>query len=63
MQSTNRREVTRLNYKETLRGVNRDAMNETIRSICMSLVKKGFSFRQAEAILELAKERLKDAEI
>lgn len=29
----------------------------------MSLVKKGFSFRQAEAILELAKERLKDAEI
>lgn len=52
-----------MNYKETLRGVNRDAMNETIRSICMSLVKKGFSFRQAEAILELAKERLKDAEI
>lgn len=52
-----------MDYAEALHGVKKGRVDDAIMSICTSLIGKGFSFRQAEAILELAKERLKDARI
>lgn len=52
-----------MDCKEILMGVKPDIQEEAIRNICGALVEKGLSFRQAEALLDIAKERLKDAKI
>lgn len=46
-----------------LREVKPDVIDAAVKAICLSVIRKGLSFRQAEAILDIAKERLKDAEI
>lgn len=52
-----------MDFEKILTGVKTDTIDEIIRSICLPLIGKGLSFRQAECLLEMAKERLKDAKI
>ena len=52
-----------MDYEEILRGVDAKALNEIINNICTALIGKGLSFRQAETVMDLAKNRLKDAKI
>lgn len=49
--------------EKILMGVKPSTIDETVRSICKTLVGKDLSFRQAECLLEMAKESLKDAKI
>lgn len=58
-----RKGVSLLDYKEAFHGLNNDEVDGIIVILCKALVGKGFSYRQAVALLELAKERLKDAKI
>jgi hypothetical protein len=44
-----------------LQGINDDTRREITASICKLLIENGLSFRQAEALLDYAKDRLKDA--
>lgn len=52
-----------MDYKEVFHGLNNDEVDRIIVILCKELAGKGFSYRQAVALLELAKERLKDAKI
>ncbi len=46
-----------------LRTIPAEKREEIPRQICQLLIKKGLSFAQAEALLELSKDLLKNAEI
>lgn len=52
-----------MEYEKILMGVKPNTIDEAVKSICQTLIGKGLSFRQAECLLEMAKERLKDAKI
>ena len=56
--------VTNLECAERiLRTIPAEKREEIPRQICQLLIKKGLSFAQAEALLELSKDLLKNAEI
>lgn len=52
-----------MDYDKIFRGTNQDLVLAAIRNVCAALTGKGLSTRQAEAILELAKDSLKDEKI
>lgn len=52
-----------MDFEKILMGIKANTIDEAINSICQPLIGKGLSFRQAECLLEMAKERLKDAKI
>lgn len=52
-----------MDCKKILIGVAPNILDETIKTLCKTLIGKGLSFRQAECLLEIAKEQLKDAKI
>lgn len=47
--------------KNALNGMGRDVISELPREIAGLCIKKGLTYRQAEALLELTKDLLKDA--
>ena len=48
---------------EILKGVIPKDFEQILNDICKTLVGRGLSFRQAEVLLDIARERLKDARI
>lgn len=52
-----------MDYRKIFMNVKEDTIEETIVSLCRVLVEKKFTFRQAECLLDLAKDRLKDAKL
>lgn len=48
------------NTKKVLATMPMDIINEVTHKICVGISKKSLSYRQAEALLEYAKDRLKD---
>ena len=52
-----------MDCEKILMGVKSNVIDETVKSICQMLIGKELSFRQAEYLLEIAKEKLKDAKI
>lgn len=49
--------------KKELDGIGATQLRDIPREICRCLVKKGLTFAQAEALLEVAKDLLRNAEI
>lgn len=52
-----------MDCEKILMGIKPNTIDEIVKSICKTLVGQGLSFRQAECLLEIAKEKLKDARI
>lgn len=52
-----------MNYEEILYGVDAKTINDVVVNICTAVRGKGLSFRQAEALMDITKEKLKDAKI
>ena len=52
-----------MDYKKIFMGVSQDTIDEALKGICRALIGKGLTFRQAGGLIEMAKEKLKDAKI
>jgi len=52
-----------VDYEKIFMGANPKAIEDAICKVCAILVHAGLTFRQAEAILDMAKDSLKDAKI
>ena len=49
--------------ERALEGVDADTLRDVTNAVCQQLIGKGLSFRQAEAVLDYAKDLLKNAKI